>query len=239
MFTNERETCGRNIKPHPDHNDIKWFRKREALQAKKAETFKTSKTESSSALRLKDNLLKGVIAYFLGFQIEQFKRGISIKKERYVMDLLEKYDKIGSSVNTPIVPPNMLGPDLNGKAINETQYRGMIGSLMCLTVSIPNIQVSLISVKDIKQILRNPTLLLLRELSVLSVLVFTMFSAEAEDVAAVGCCANILWIKSQLTDYDIINEKLLDKPSFKRLIDELGMLNIDSKPEALVLTEEN
>ncbi|GJY90891.1 hypothetical protein Tco_0506087, partial [Tanacetum coccineum] len=33
-------------------------------------------------------------------------------------------------------------------------------------------------------------------------------SAEAEDVATVGCCANILWIKSQLTDYDIIYEKI-------------------------------
>ncbi|GJX36574.1 pleiotropic drug resistance protein 1-like protein, partial [Tanacetum coccineum] len=73
-------------------------------------------------------------------------------------------------------------------------------------------------------------------------------SAEAKDVAAAGCCANILWIKSQVTDYDIIYEKIknhtlkrdiefhfistkyqladifikiLDKPSFKKLIDEL------------------
>ncbi|GJY21731.1 hypothetical protein Tco_0394297 [Tanacetum coccineum] len=30
-----------------------------------------------------------------------------------------------------------------------------------------------------------------------------MSSAEAEYVAAVGCCANILWMKSQLSDYDI------------------------------------
>ncbi|GJV44274.1 hypothetical protein Tco_1428810 [Tanacetum coccineum] len=93
-----------------------------------------------------------------------------------------------------------------------------------------------------------------------------MFSAKAKDVAVAGCCANILWIKSQLTEYDIIYEKiknhtlkrdtefhfiptqyqladifnkLMDKPSIKRLIDELGMLNIDSKPEAFVLTEEN
>ncbi|GJZ94942.1 hypothetical protein Tco_0667145, partial [Tanacetum coccineum] len=49
-----------------------------------------------------------------------------------------------------------------------------------------------------------------------------MFSAETEDIAVAGCCAIILWIKSQLTDYDIIYEKLLDKPSFKRLIDELA-----------------
>ncbi|GJY59910.1 hypothetical protein Tco_0459802 [Tanacetum coccineum] len=31
-----------------------------------------------------------------------------------------------------MVPPNKLGPDLNSKAVNETQYRGMIGSLMYL-----------------------------------------------------------------------------------------------------------
>ncbi|GJV62467.1 hypothetical protein Tco_1468567 [Tanacetum coccineum] len=34
-----------------------------------------------------------------------------------------------------------------------------------------------------------------------------MSLAEAEYVAAARCCANILWIKSQLTDYDIIYEK--------------------------------
>ncbi|GJR16494.1 hypothetical protein Tco_0799146 [Tanacetum coccineum] len=36
-----------------DHNDIEWFRKREALQAMKVKSFKASKTESSSALRSK------------------------------------------------------------------------------------------------------------------------------------------------------------------------------------------
>ncbi|GJT06342.1 hypothetical protein Tco_0840804 [Tanacetum coccineum] len=78
-------------------------------------------------------------------------------------------------------------------------------------------------------------------------------------LAAAGCCANILWMKSQLTDYDIIYEKgdielhfiptqyqladiftkPLNEPTFKRLIVKLGMLNIDSKPEPSVLTEEN
>ncbi|GKD11095.1 retrovirus-related pol polyprotein from transposon TNT 1-94, partial [Tanacetum coccineum] len=47
-------------------------------------------------------------------------------------------------------------------------------------------------------------------------------SANAEYVAAAGCCANILWIKGQLSDYDIIYEKPLEEPTFKRLIVELG-----------------
>ncbi|GJU53329.1 retrovirus-related pol polyprotein from transposon TNT 1-94 [Tanacetum coccineum] len=137
------ETCGRNIHTTSDHNDIEWFRKREALQAKKVESFKASKTESSSALRSKTPT----------------KRGISINKEKDVNDLLRMYDKIGLSVNTPIMLPNMLGSDLNGKAVNESQYSGMIGPLMNLTVpKCANKQQSI-----------------------------AMFSTEDEDIAAAGC----------------------------------------------------
>ncbi|GJY08269.1 hypothetical protein Tco_0375323 [Tanacetum coccineum] len=39
-----------------------------------------------------------------------------------------------------MVHPNNLGPDLSGKAVNETQYRGMIRSLMYLTTSRFDIQ---------------------------------------------------------------------------------------------------
>ncbi|GKC75404.1 retrovirus-related pol polyprotein from transposon TNT 1-94 [Tanacetum coccineum] len=39
-----------------------------------------------------------------------------------------------------MVPPNNLGPDLVGKPVNETLYRGMIRSLMYLTLTRPDIQ---------------------------------------------------------------------------------------------------
>ncbi|GJU93969.1 hypothetical protein Tco_1318725 [Tanacetum coccineum] len=97
------------------------------------------------------------------------------------------------------MPPNMLGPDLNGKAINESQYRGMIRPLMNLTASRPNIQFStalcktsskhkeshLISVENF-QVPKCAN----RQQSV------SMFSTEAEDIAAAGCYAIILWIES-------------------------------------------
>ncbi|GKB61895.1 hypothetical protein Tco_0918081 [Tanacetum coccineum] len=163
-------------------------------------------------------------------RIEKSKRGISINQEKYVKDLLKKYEINGSSVKTLMVPPNNLGPDLSGKSINKTHYRGV--KLVCWSAK--------------------------KQQSV------AMSSAEAENVAAAGCCVNILWMKSQLTDYDIIYEKdhilkgdidlhfiptqyqlvdiftkTLDQPTFKRLIVELGMLNIDSKPEASALPKEN
>ncbi|GJX75321.1 retrovirus-related pol polyprotein from transposon TNT 1-94 [Tanacetum coccineum] len=259
--------------------------------------------------------------------IKQSERGISINQEKYVKDLLKKYDINGSSVKTLMVPPNKLGPDLNGKAVNETQYRGMFGSLMYLTASRRDIQFStclcaryqanpkesyLIAVKRIFRYLEGtPSLGLwypkclgfdLKGYSDSDYAGCNMgkksTSAEAEYVAAARCYANILWMKSQLTDYDIIYEKVpifcdntsaiaisnnpvlhsrtkhidnryhfirdhilkgdielhliptqyqlahiftkpLDEPTFKRLIIELGMLNIDSKPEPSVLTKEN
>nr|GFA12176.1 hypothetical protein [Tanacetum cinerariifolium] len=129
-------------------------------------------------------------------------------------------------VKTPMVPPNNLGPHLSGKYVNETQYRGMIGSLMYLTASIPVIQFSTClcaryqaNPKEshliaIKRIFRKSTSgacqLLGGKLvcwSAKKQQYVAMSSAEAKYVAAAGCCANILWIKSQLTDYDIIYEK--------------------------------
>ncbi|GJU10819.1 hypothetical protein Tco_1133215 [Tanacetum coccineum] len=45
-------------------------------------------------------------------------------------------------MQTLIVPSNNLGPDLVDKLVNETLYRGMIGSLMYLTVTRPDTQFS-------------------------------------------------------------------------------------------------
>ncbi|GJV24510.1 retrovirus-related pol polyprotein from transposon TNT 1-94 [Tanacetum coccineum] len=60
--TKNYETCGSNVYTITDYNDIEWFRKREARQAKKAETFKTSNTKSSSALRSKTPTKSGFLS---------------------------------------------------------------------------------------------------------------------------------------------------------------------------------
>ncbi|GKB40747.1 hypothetical protein Tco_0885689 [Tanacetum coccineum] len=140
----------------------------------------------------------GVLTYFLKFQIKKPKRGISINKEKDVNDLLRMYDKIGSSVNTPIIPPNMLGPDLNSKVVNESQYSGIIGPLMNLAASRPNIQFSTAYARH-QANMRNPTLFLLRIFSANKQQSEAMFSTDAEDIAAAGCYAIILWIKKPFT----------------------------------------
>ncbi|GJV27326.1 hypothetical protein Tco_1383774 [Tanacetum coccineum] len=130
-ITNNCETCGSNVHTTSDHNDIEWSRKRGAPQDKRAESFKANKTESSSALRSKTPTKSS--------KIKQSERGISINKERYVNDLLKIYDKIGSSVNTSIMPSNMLEPDLKGITINEPQFKSMIGSQTSQASSRPDI----------------------------------------------------------------------------------------------------
>nr|GEU55520.1 hypothetical protein [Tanacetum cinerariifolium] len=121
------------------------------------------------------------------------------------MNLLKKYDiSDSSSVKTPMVPPNNLGPDLAGKPVNETSYRGMIVSLMYLTATRPDIQFSIVlcarkSTSGACQILCGKLVCwsAKKQQSV------AMSSAKAEYVAAARCCASILWMKSQLNGYDI------------------------------------
>ncbi|GKC95335.1 hypothetical protein Tco_1160777, partial [Tanacetum coccineum] len=104
-----------------------------------------------------------------------------------------------SSVKTPMVPPNNLGPDLAGKQVNKTLYRGMIGSLMYLTATRLDIQFSTVlcvryqsNPKEshliaVKRILRKLVCWSAKKQQSMAI-----SSVEAEYVTAVGCCANIL-----------------------------------------------
>nr|GEX30351.1 uncharacterized mitochondrial protein AtMg00810-like [Tanacetum cinerariifolium] len=60
--------------------------------------------------------MMGELTYFLGMQIKQDDKGISIYQEQYTWNLLKKHEiSDSSSVKSPMVPPNNLGPDLAGK----------------------------------------------------------------------------------------------------------------------------
>ncbi|GJR30489.1 reverse transcriptase domain-containing protein [Tanacetum coccineum] len=85
--------------------------------------------------------MMGEVTYFLGLKIKQDDKGKSICQEQYTRNLWKKYEiSNSSSMKTPMVPPNNLGPDLAGKPVNKIMYRGMIRSLMYLTTTKPDIQ---------------------------------------------------------------------------------------------------
>ncbi|GKB99032.1 retrovirus-related pol polyprotein from transposon TNT 1-94 [Tanacetum coccineum] len=140
--------------------------------------------------------MMGELTYFLGLQIKQDDTGISICQEQYTRNLLKKYEiSDSSSAKTPMVPPNNLGPDLAGKPVPmckiSVQSKG-ITSNSCEK----NPQKS---TSGACQILGGKLVCWSAKKQQLLI----MSLAEAEYVAAVGCCASILWMKSQLGDYDI------------------------------------
>ncbi|GKD76321.1 retrovirus-related pol polyprotein from transposon TNT 1-94 [Tanacetum coccineum] len=82
----------------------------------------------------------GQMSFFLGLQIFQSPRGIFINQSKYAYEIIKKYDMLTSdSVDTPMVEKNKLYADLQGTPVDATYYRGIIGSLMYLTSSRPDL----------------------------------------------------------------------------------------------------
>ncbi|GKC51512.1 copia protein [Tanacetum coccineum] len=80
--------------------------------------------------------MMGKISFFLGLQISQSHRGIFINQSQYASEIVKKYGMLTSdSVDTPMVEKSKLDEDLQGKPVDATLYRGMIGSLMYLISS--------------------------------------------------------------------------------------------------------
>ncbi|GJZ83905.1 retrotransposon protein, putative, unclassified [Tanacetum coccineum] len=84
--------------------------------------------------------MMGQMSFFLGLQNSQSHRGIFINQFKYASKIVKKYGMLSSdSVDTPMVEKSKLDKDLQGKPIDATLYRGMIGSLMYLTSSRPDL----------------------------------------------------------------------------------------------------
>ena len=83
------------------------------------------------------------LSYFLGLHIKQMEEGIFINQAKYVKNLLKKYEMEGcKKISTPMATSTKLNADESGKTVEQKIYRGMIGSLLYLTTSRPDIQFS-------------------------------------------------------------------------------------------------
>nr|GFC31133.1 uncharacterized mitochondrial protein AtMg00810-like [Tanacetum cinerariifolium] len=82
----------------------------------------------------------GELNFFLGLQVLQKEDGIFLSQDKYIGDILKKfrYSDVRSS-NTPMDKENPWGKDGTGKDVDLHLYRSMIGSLMYLTASRPDI----------------------------------------------------------------------------------------------------
>ncbi|GJW43708.1 retrovirus-related pol polyprotein from transposon TNT 1-94 [Tanacetum coccineum] len=84
--------------------------------------------------------MMGKISFFLGLQISKSPRGIFINQSKYALESLKKYGMESSDpVDTPMVEKSKLDEDTQGKAVDPTHYRRMVGTLMYLTASRPDV----------------------------------------------------------------------------------------------------
>nr|GEU83551.1 retrovirus-related Pol polyprotein from transposon TNT 1-94 [Tanacetum cinerariifolium] len=201
--------------------------------------------------------MMGKISFFLGLQISQSPRGIFINQSKYVLESLKKYGfESCDPVDTPMVEKSKLDEDKEGKAIDPSHYRGMIGTLlypvsrhdlqfaiyMCTRYQARPTEKHVYAVKRIFRYLRGTVSwgLWYPKDSSVALIAFAdadhagcqdtrrstsgslqflgerliswsskwqksaaISSTEAEYIALSGCCAQILWMQSQLTDYGL------------------------------------
>jgi len=82
----------------------------------------------------------GKLNFFLGMQIKQTSNRTMIHQRKYVKELIKLFG-MGSAkpMDTPISPSTRLVVDNRSSSVEEKSYRGMIGSLLYLTASRPDI----------------------------------------------------------------------------------------------------
>jgi len=90
----------------------------------------------------------GLLRYFLGIEVDQNENGIFISQEKYVNEVLERFNMQDSKAAiTPTVMGLKLSKEDSSKDFDPSLYKSIVGSLMYLTATRPDIMfvVSLIS----------------------------------------------------------------------------------------------
>ncbi|WVZ80522.1 hypothetical protein U9M48_027991 [Paspalum notatum var. saurae] len=81
------------------------------------------------------------LQFFLGLQIKQGLEGTFVHQAKYTRDILKKFNMGDSKpMTTPMSTNTELDADEDGEAVDQKEFRGMIGSLLYLTTTRPDIQ---------------------------------------------------------------------------------------------------
>jgi hypothetical protein len=84
--------------------------------------------------------LLGELSFFLGLQIRQRNQGIYISQTKYIIEMLKTF---GMEDCKPFITPMQtsckLSKDHDSKSIDQRQYRSMIGNLLYVTTSRPDV----------------------------------------------------------------------------------------------------
>ncbi|GJT66110.1 hypothetical protein Tco_1017590 [Tanacetum coccineum] len=175
--------------------------------------------------------MKSELTFFLGLQVKQKEEGIFISQDKYVAEILKKFDFVSvKTASTPIETQKPLVKDEEASDVDVHLYRSMIGSLMYLTASRPDIMFAVCAcsrfqvtpktshLSVVKRIFRylkgKPKLgLWYPRVSSFDLEAYSdsdyaranldrkSTTGEAEYVAAANCYGQVLWIQNQMLDY--------------------------------------
>ena len=82
----------------------------------------------------------GKMKFFLGVEVVQNDEGIYLSQRKYALEVLERFGlEKANSVRNPMIPGMKLMRNEDGEQVNVTQYKQMVGSLMYLSVTRPDL----------------------------------------------------------------------------------------------------
>nr|GEU80026.1 hypothetical protein [Tanacetum cinerariifolium] len=176
----------------------------------------------------------GELTFFFGLQVKQKKVAIFISQDKYVAKILKKFrfTKV-KTASTTMETHKPLLKDEDGEEVDVHMYRSMIGSLMYLTSSRPNIMFAVcdctryqvnIKVSHLHAVKRNFRLI---SWQCKKQTVVASSITKAEYVAALSYCRKVLWIQNQLLDSGVESsgdeESLGDDASKQGRIDAINV----------------
>ncbi|GJT15138.1 putative ribonuclease H-like domain-containing protein [Tanacetum coccineum] len=146
----------------------------------------------------------GELTFFLGHQVKQQPDGIFISQDKYVASILTKFEFW--SIRTATTPIESNKPLVKDEDVHV--YRSMIGSLMHLIASRPDIMFAVCAcarfqvtpkashLNVVKRIFRRLISWQCKKQTIVA-----NSTTEVEYVAAAYCCGQVLWIQNQMMDY--------------------------------------
>ncbi|GKA20824.1 hypothetical protein Tco_0700813 [Tanacetum coccineum] len=158
--------------------------------------------------------------FFLGLQIKQMEDGIFFNQSKYIKEMLKKFGlEDFKPMKTHMSSDTKLMKDEECELVDSTKYRGMIGSLLYLTASRPDIMFSVCLCARFQEFPKSSHLKVKQTALAISTI-------EAEYVSAEKACQQAIWMKQALIDYDIHKGHI----SIKKVSSVDNIVDILTKP---------
>eukprot|EP00267_Zea_mays_P054411 XP_020407646.1 uncharacterized protein LOC109945719 [Zea mays] len=120
----------------------KWFSSLDPVIGKEYITFEDKSRDLTS--REFEMSMMGKLNFFLGLQIKQTQDETFVHQGKYTKDILKKFDMgEGKPLSTPMSTLTTHDTDEDGEPVDQKEYMSMIGSLLYLTATRPDIHFAL------------------------------------------------------------------------------------------------